>query len=165
MPVDTRRLWRKPVRVYADTSVFGGIFDQEFKRGSRLFLEQVKQERFQLVVSALVREEVDEAPAHIRALFAGYAPLAETCEISEESVSLRSAYIEAGIVTQKSLADALHVALASVNDCVMIVSWNFRHIVHVEKASAYNAVNLSLGYRPLVICSPPEVTRYEEETL
>ena len=42
-----------------------------------------------------------------------------------------------------------------------IVSWNFRHIVRLEKIRLFNAVNVELGYRALSILSPREVTTYE----
>jgi len=49
------------IRVYADTSVFGGPFDEEFQTVSRTFFEQVRSGRFKLITSALVQEEVDPA--------------------------------------------------------------------------------------------------------
>ena len=39
-------------------------------------------------------------------------------------------------------ADALHVAQATVASCRVIVSWNFKHIVHFAKIPLYNAVNV-----------------------
>jgi len=45
---------RRPIRVYAETSVFGGVFDEEFSKASAEFLEQVRSRRFQLVLSAAV---------------------------------------------------------------------------------------------------------------
>lgn len=44
-----------PIRVYADTSVFGGVFDSEFQSASRTFFDQVRGGRFQHVTSALVQ--------------------------------------------------------------------------------------------------------------
>jgi len=46
------------VRVYADTSVYGGVFDEEFSGPSRTFFERIREGRFTLVVSALVEEEL-----------------------------------------------------------------------------------------------------------
>lgn len=39
----------------------------------------------------------------------------------------------------------------------MIVSWNFKHIVHFEKIPLYNAVNTLQGFGPIQIYSPLEV--------
>jgi len=63
---------------------------------------------------------------------------------------------EAGIVTEKPTDDAFHVAIASASGCDLIVSWNFKHIVHFDKIPKYNAVNILNGYGQLGIYSPLE---------
>ena len=65
-------------------------------------------------------------------------------------------YIELGVVPERSLADALHVAMATVSECELIVSWNFKDIVHFEKIPKYNAVNVLNGYGQIDIHSPLE---------
>ena len=150
------------VRVYADTSVFGGVFDEEFQRPSRTFFEQVRKGRFRLVVSALVRTEIAEAPMEVREFFGEMADISELNEIADEAVDLRSAYLNAGIVGVKSIADALHVALATTLSCRAIVSWNFQHIVHFEKIPLYNGVNRAQGYAEIDIHTPQEVITYED---
>ena len=57
---------------------------------------------------------------------------------------------------------ALHVALATTNRCRLIVSWNFKHIVHFDKIPLYNGVNLINGYDTLSINTPSEVIDYED---
>jgi hypothetical protein len=59
--------------------------------------------------------------------------------------------------------DALHVAVATASDCSLIVSWNFKHIVHFEKIPLYNAVNTLRGHAHIGIFSPLEVIQYEGE--
>jgi len=88
--------------------------------------------------------------------------LAEVIEISEEALLLQEAYLNANIVSHKSANDALHVALATVSKCILIVSWNFKHIVHFQKIPLYNAVNAVNGYHPINIFSPAQVINYGE---
>jgi predicted nucleic acid-binding protein len=145
------------IRVYADTSVFGGVFDDEFEAPSRTFFDQVRSGRFQLVTSALVQEEIDPAPVQVQELFNQILPVVEVIEVSEKTLRLRDAYLEAGIVSSQWSEDALHVALATVSGCSLIVSWNFKHIVHFEKIPLYNAVNVLNGYSNVGIFSPLEV--------
>lgn len=76
---------------------------------------------------------------------------------SDEIDSLSRAYVEAGIIGAESQRDAEHIAAASVADVDLIVSWNFRHIVHYEKIRGYHAVNLMKGYKTIPIHSPREV--------
>ena len=154
----------KAMRIYADTSVFGGVFDDEFALPSRTFFEQVRRGRFQLISSVLVRDELQEAPKRVRDLFGKMVDRMDISEISEEGVDLQIAYLGAGIVGEGATADALHVAMATVLDCRMIVSWNFRHIVHFQKIPLYNAVNTMHGYAEIAIHAPQEVVVYEEET-
>jgi len=153
----------RPIRVYADTSVFGGVFDEEFRKASVAFLEQVGEGRFELVISALCRDEIEGAPADVRRLFAAVEDVAELVETTDSAARLRDAYLAAGIVSAQYDTDALHVAIATVAGCAVIVSWNFKHIVHVQKAPLYNAVNALHGCDAIRICSPPEVIEYGEE--
>jgi len=78
-------------------------------------------------------------------------------EITEEMERLRDAYLSAGVLGESSDADALHVAAATVLEVDLIVSWNFKHIVHFEKIRGFNAVGRLQGYKAVDIHSPLEV--------
>ncbi len=71
---------------------------------------------------------------------------------------MRDNYIDAGVVTEKSINDATHVAAATVARADAIISWNFKHIVRLDKMKGYNRINLLNGYGILTIISPFEVT-------
>lgn len=154
---------KKPLRVYADTSVFGGVFDEEFARASSLFWDQVTSRRFHLVLSPVVEEEISRGPAIVQDLYQSMVVIAEKPPLTEEVIHLRDSYLKVGILGPQSTADALHVAHATVWGCQMIVSWNFKHIVHFEKIALYNAINLKEGYSTIGIFTPQEVLFYEEE--
>ena len=81
--------------------------------------------------------------------------------LSDEAIALAEAYIREGAAQETNRADALHIALATVNRVDVVASWNFKHIVKLSRIRAYNAVNLKLGYPALEIRSPLEVY-YEE---
>jgi predicted nucleic acid-binding protein len=152
-------------RVYADTSVYGGVFDEEFSEASRAFFEQAKIGRFSVATSVLVRQEMGFSPIHVQEFFDRLMPTLEIIPMTEEAVRLQTDYINAGVVTEKSLTDALHVALATVAGCPIIVSWNFKHIVHFQKIPQYNAVNRLRGYDAIAIHSPQEVIEDEDENV
>ena len=150
------------MRVYADTSVFGGVFDSEFDTASNLFFDQVKEGKFKLCISDIVRRELEGAPQNVKSLFEDLLLFCEILPISETCLNIRDQYLMHNIVTLKSSDDALHVATASVNGCDIIVSWNFKHIVHFDKIKLYNAVNKIQGLNEIFINSPSEVIYYEE---
>lgn len=150
------------MKIYVDTSVFGGVFDEEFDKPSQQLFEEIDSGRFTLVTSAIVEAEIEPAPNNVQLLFAKYAKNAYVVEITHEMLKLQSGYISSGVVTEKSLEDALHVAIATVSGCDMIISWNFKHIVHFDKIPKYNAVNILNGFGSIGIYSPLEVIRYDE---
>ena len=150
------------MKIYTDTSVFGGVFDDEFSEPSKEFFAQVNSERFKVVVSAVVKAEISSAPEVVQNLFHQVMANAGIAEITQEVLALREAYLSAGVVTPKSTDDATHVALATISGCQMIVSWNFKHIVHFEKIPKYNAVNALNGYGSINIFSPPQVIEYDD---
>lgn len=149
---------KKSMRVYADTSVFGGPFDPQFASASRMFFEELGRGVFHLVLSALTVQELLVAPERVRALLDGVPPeRVEVHDISEEMEGLKDAYLSAGVLGPSSDADALHVAAATVLNVDMIVSWNFKHIVHFEKIRGFNAINRLRGYKEIEIYSPLEI--------
>lgn len=130
-------------------------------RAVNSFFQDVLLSRFRLVTSVLVKEEILLAPEHIKEHFIQFASQSELIEINPAALDLRDAYIKAGIITLKSIDDATHVALATVSQCEIIVSWNFKHIVHFQKIPKYNAINVLHGYRAINIYSPLEVVYYD----
>jgi len=152
----------RKLRIYVDTSVFGGAFDHEFMDTSTTLFNQIRKGLFSLCVSEVVLREIENAPEKVRSFLNKLLSVSEIVPITKECIELREQYIKKGIVSRKYLDDALHVASATIARCDIIVSWNFKHIVHYEKISLYNAINKLNGYKEIFINSPSEVIIYEE---
>ena len=154
---------KSTLRIYVDTSVIGGCFDEEFAVHSMRVLRLAEKGRLSLLISEVTRRELEPAPPQVRELLASLSPRCiEEVAGSEQAIRLRDAYIAAGVVGLKWLDDALHVALATVVKADAIVSWNFKHIVRLDKMKAYNDVNLRNGYGIITIVSPKEVAADED---
>ncbi len=149
-------------KVYIDTSVVGGYFDEEFEFWTKIFFESVHKGHFIIVISELLTEELKFAPDYIRA-FLNQIPEEYKLyiELSEESDTLAKKYINNGIVGIKSLADCRHIASATVNKIDILTSWNFKHIVNLDKIHLYNGINLQNGYRIIEIRTPREIVNYD----
>ena len=78
-------------------------------------------------------------------------------ETTPECWALQQAYLDAEVVGPRSADDALHIAIATFYEVDMVVSWNFKHIVHFDKIAGFESVNLLKGYRTPRIYSPMEV--------
>ncbi len=148
----------KKLRIYADTSVFGGCFDDEFSEDSKAFFNDIKAGKFILIVSPTTLRELNNAPDFVQKVLADLPPSSlELLEYSDEIGFLRDEYLKAGVVSNSCKSDAEHVASASIAEVDLIISWNFKHIVHYDKICGYKAVNLLNGYKPINIYSPKEV--------
>jgi predicted nucleic acid-binding protein len=144
-------------RIYLDTSVFGGCFDIEFAEESLAIFELIRSGIYRGVVSEIVFEELENAPQRVREIILTLPEkMLESIAISEEIIQLRKEYESADILGPKWIDDMTHVAAATVARVDAIVSWNFKHIVRLDKMKAYNSVNLQNGYGILTIISPKE---------
>ncbi len=151
-------------RIYVDTSVIGGCHDLEFAADSRALIDMAIRGQITLLLSAIVIAELAFAPEQVRMeIMRLTGPAIEDIPITNEVSALRDAYIAAGIVSAKWLDDAGHVAAASVARADAIVSWNFKHIVQLDRIKGYNAVNRRMGYIDLVIVTPTVVTHDEKK--
>lgn len=145
-------------RIYTDTSVIGGVEDEEFREPSRRLLDAFRRGDLIMVLSELTVRELEIAPESVRsALSQVPGDLIETLALSPDAEELAEVYIAEGAVSIRMRADALHIALATVARVDVLVSWNFKHIVNLKRIHAYNAVNLKRGYPLLEIRTPREV--------
>lgn len=124
----------KQLHIYIDTSVIGGCFDEEFATTSRRLFGAIQQGRAIVVVSPITTREIEGAPAPVRQVLqdlpsGAVLPL----ENSEEVDHLTHAYIQAKVVGERFRADAAHIAFTTVYLADVLVSWNFRHIVNLNR--------------------------------
>ena len=130
-------------RIYIDTSVVGGYFDEEFKEDTIKLFGRFENDEIIFVVSDLLDLELLNAPQKARALLLKYPPEKfERIELTEEAVKLANTYIKEKVVGETSITDCRHIALATINKVDVLSSWNFRHIVNLDKIKGYNSVNL-----------------------
>lgn len=148
-------------RIYLDTSVLGGCFDPEFSAWSKGLVADFRSGRFVPVLSDLLALEISRAPIQVQRVHTELLELsAEQITISDAALDLLGTYEARSVLGPKYRADMLHIALASVSNVDVLVSWNFKHIVRFDKIRLFNAANLEQGYKSLAIHSPREVTTH-----
>ncbi len=151
-------------RIYIDTSVFGGCFDKEFSEHTIPLFDRFQNDEFIILFSTITQDELENAPEKVKQLVNGLkTENTEYLDITNEAVNLATEYIAEKVVGQISYADCLHIALATINRADFLVSWNFKHIVNVQRIRGYNSINIKNGYRQLEIRSPREFKKYEND--
>ncbi|HKJ69356.1 MAG TPA: PIN domain protein [bacterium] len=145
-------------RIYTDTSVIGGCFDPEFREWSNQLLEDFASGENIIVLSDLTLRELELAPETVLQRIQDIPDTyVEYVDLSAEAKSLAEKYIAEGALSEQNVVDAQHIAMATIHRVDLLVSWNFKHIVHFLKVRQFNAVNLKYGYPTLEIRSPQEV--------
>lgn len=146
------------MRLYLDTSVFGGYFDEEFAASTQKFFNEVFKGKHEVIFSSAVVEELLKAPEKVRKLI---LQIPEKnlirVNINQEIIKLAESYIKHEVISSKFDVDALHIAFATISKVDVLLSWNFKHIVNLQKIRGFNAINLLNGYNSIEIRTPKEI--------
>jgi predicted nucleic acid-binding protein len=134
------------LKLYIDTSVIGGCFDDEFSEISLKLIDEFKNGNKILSISDLTLNELQEAPTEVKNVLKQIPEdFKEYLSLDEESKVLAEKYIKEKIVSPNYLIDAQHIAIATTNKVDVLVSWNFKHIVNLRRIHLYNSINLKYG--------------------
>ncbi len=153
-------------RVYIDTSIVGGQFDKEFSADTIPFFNAVTNGQLLILVSDLLEAELLGAPQHVRDFLATLPPRQiENIRLTQDAAELADQYILAKVVGQTSRADCQHIAMATLEKVDVLASWNFKHIVNLDKIRGYNGINYQLGHNMIEIRTPKEIINNDDENL
>jgi predicted nucleic acid-binding protein len=151
-------------RIYIDTSIVGGYFDEEFKEATVKLFERLDNNEIIFVISDLLEIELLRAPKQVRELLSNYSiDKFERIALTQDAIQLADTYISDGVVGKTSIEDCRHIALATIYKVDVLASWNFKHIVNLDRIKGYNSVNLRLGYSMIEIRSPKDLVNYGDE--
>lgn len=146
-----------PRKLYLDTSVIGGYFDNEFEEDTRKLWQLMQLGKYKFYTSDVTVREINKAPKNVQKLFKETFNDKDLFIVSDEVTYLSKKYVELGILKLTSIDDATHVAVASVSNIMVLVSWNFKHMVNLRNKEAFNGVNSLHGYPNIRIVSPKEL--------
>jgi predicted nucleic acid-binding protein len=149
----------KIMTLFLDTSVIGGYFDKEFEQHTRPLFQNIKDGKYIAFISNLVNDELVKAPEKVRTILKELN--CKLIKVIPEYESLADEYIKEKVVGETSRDDCVHIATATINNIDILVSWNFKHIVNIQRIKGYNSVNMRKGYKQLEIRNPKEVAIYD----
>jgi len=141
--------------LFLDTSVIGGYFDKEFEQDTQRLFENINEGKYIAFISDLIDDELLNAPQKVKDVLKKF--YYKTIKVTPECKSLADEYIKENVVGKTSKDDCVHIATATINNIDILVSWNFKHIVNVQRIRGYNSVNIKKGYKHLEIRSPKDM--------
>jgi len=151
-------------RVYVDSVAVGGKFNRRLAEQTKPFWDAVERGEIRVIVSDVLEQEATKAPQRVRDFLGSLSESqVERVASTDESDALAERYIAEGVVGESSLDDCKHIALATIARADALVSWNFGHIVNIDRIRGYNGVNMKLGYPQIDILTPSMVIYDETE--
>lgn len=150
----------RKLKLYLDTSVISHLQQEDVPEKMHETLELWEQfmvrDDIEIIISDLVIREVSQCKEPKRSFL--FNKLAQIMYVmvktTSEARNLSGIYLQNGVLKEKSLDDLTHIAIATLNDCHYIVSWNFKHFVNPKTIKAINSINLSLNLPQIDIFSP-----------
>lgn len=162
----------KKLKIYLDTSVINFLFADDAPEKQEITIEffDRRLERFNVFISDIVLFEIHKTPdLHKKKLLAdavikyGLAPISIPTADMDEIERIAEKYLSAGAIPERKREDALHIAICTIFEFDILLSWNFRHLANIQKQVQINALNESMGYlKKLNFLTPLEVM-YEDE--
>lgn len=148
-------------KIYLDTTVPSAYFDDRERHRQKitqLWWKEVLFNKYEVYISELVEAELgDTKDEKKRKDLLILVRNIKCLKINEESERLTKTYVDNEIVPEEYIDDARHLAVATINEIGLVVSWNFLHLVNHETKRKVKAINLLHGYREIEIESPLEL--------
>ena len=149
------------MKLYIESSVINFVYAEDSPEKTNItkqFFESCV-EKHELYVSELVLEEIEKTPSSKKDKMSEFVIKHRfmVLPISDEANRLAAKYVKAGLIPEKYINDAIHLALASVNKTQVLVSWNMEHIVKLKTIVGVNKINKEEGCDSILIMTPEEV--------
>ncbi|MDR1053137.1 MAG: hypothetical protein LBL39_03085 [Planctomycetaceae bacterium] len=157
----------KPLKIYLETTIFNFKFADDApdkKQDTTKLFDEIAQEKYIPYTSDYVLQELlkAEEPKKTQMVNLIKQYKMRFLETNETAEILADKYVAEGIIPIKYRTDGIHIAIATINDLDIIVSYNFQHIVKLKTIIGTESVNLREGYKRIGIYSPTEVIENEE---
>ncbi len=150
----------KTLRLSLDTTIPNFVYaldSPERMMITRRFMLLRRSQAYEMVISAIVIDELMRAPESKRELLLAQVDGLELLQITPEAEHLARLYIRNKILPARSLDDARHVAVATLHRVDALVSWNFGHLVNVRRTMAIHELHALMGLHIINIVTPEEV--------
>lgn len=156
----------RKLKVYLDTSVVSYLQQEDVPNRMAETLKLWKKFMtgcYDIYLSSMTTYEIDNCSESKKSFLHNkldeieYAEL----EIDKDCISLARDIISTGILTEKSFEDSQHIAVAVLNKCDVIVSWNFKHLVNIKTIKGIRKITQLKGYKDIEIITPTTLLEME----
>ena len=156
----------KKLKIYLDTTIISFLYAEDAPEKMAItkeFWKMAVESKFEIVFSQVTLREVLRCSEPKRSIMTDFLQQIDyrVFELNEEMLVLAEKYVAEGLIPEKYKDDAFHLAAATVDNCDIVLSWNFTHIVKAKTIFGVNGVNNMVGYRHIEIMSPESLTEVD----
>lgn len=151
-------------RVYIETTIPSYLT----ARPSRDLLQAARQQithtwwnsmrqNYDLCISEIVLDEATSGDADAvqrRLSFLQGFPL---LDLTEAVNDVAKAIMYSGLLPQRAVRDAIHIAVSSVHGIDILLTWNCRHIANAAIMKELRTIVADCGYELPILCTPEEL--------
>lgn len=158
----------KKIKIYLDSSVISHLFADDSPE-RKLITEELfnvinAETHYEFFISDIVINEISKTPDfHLREKLLNAAKnnnihLLDYNESVDEVKSLAMKYLSQGALPSSSVDDSLHVAIVTIYEIDILLSWNYKHLANINRERRFHSINFNEGYNyPIRITNPMEV--------
>ncbi len=148
--------------MYLETTIFNFVFADDApdkKEATLKLLAEISEGKYEAYTSVLAVQEIERASEPKRSDMLDLIRQFNIMILEEntEAATLAEMYVNENVIPAKYYDDATHLAIATLGNIDILVSWNLKHIVKRKTIRLTNIINTSEGYRTLEIFNPLEV--------
>ena len=154
---------RKP-KVYIETTVVSYLAARLSRNATIAARQQATREfwhehaaRFELVISPTVISEIRRGDAEVVQHRLNLISDITRLPMSDAISKLTQNLLDTGAVPRNAETDAMHIAIAAVQNIEYLATWNYKHIINVHQRRHVEEVCRNKGFRPAIICTPAEL--------
>jgi len=149
----------KKLKIYLDTSVISHLLAEDTKEKMNdtiLLWNKLKSDKYEVFISTVVLDELEKCSEPKRTLLIESLENInfDIIEGTDEIDILAKEYVVSKVLSENNFADCLHISSAVVNECDLIISWNFKHLVNFNTIKNVKIVNSVNNYKEINIITP-----------
>lgn len=157
----------RKIKLYLDTSVVSHLCQEdapEKMKDTLKLWDAIKIGAYDVYLSQTTIDEIAECKQPKLNIMLGFLAEINYHKIDESSdiLMLANKIIDTGILKKKNIDDCMHIASATVAECDIIASWNFKHLVNVKTINGVRGINILNGYKSIDIYSPSMLIEMED---
>mgnify|MGYP001584707293 CR=1 FL=1 len=149
----------KKLKIYLDTSVLSALDDERMPERQALtktFWKELND--FEVYISEVTVSEIQQIPVvEKKKKLLALAKQFNILSLSAKANALTSQYVRQKVIPAQFINDGIHLAIATVHQLDVLVSWNCKHLVNLKTKKAANLINKKCGYKEIELVEPPMV--------